>query len=190
MTGGNGIKRDTVLQGEILNIGEYLKLKEGIYKYADLTNDGSYITLVREDHYADKSGTQIGVIAPAFTCHTISGDSVSSETYKGSYVLLVNISACYSLPGSQEVYKDLAEYYGSKLDLIVIDRAGGYLKQIEKWNLAGKLVNADTPANAAFAKNYRPDYCSRTCFLIGTDGRIVDKFEIFDWEKNLAKHKL
>ena len=190
LVGANGVKRDTVLEGEILKEGEYLKLKEGIYKFADLTNDGSYITLIREDHYQDISGTQIGVIAPAFNCHTTGGDLISSEDYRGSNVLLVNISACYSVPGSQVVYKDLAEKYGSKLDMVVIDRAGGYLKQIENWNLPGKLVNADTPDNIQFAKDYRPDYCSRTCFLIGPDGRILDKFEIFDWEKNLAKYKL
>ncbi|MCX6224126.1 MAG: hypothetical protein NTV01_05165 [Bacteroidia bacterium] len=186
--GGNGILKDTVAPGEYVGVGEFILLKEGVYRFADLTQDCSYITLVREDHYADKSGTQIGVLAPAFKCHTTDGDSISSEDYKGSNVLLVNISACYSVPGSQEVYKDLAETYGSKLDMVVIDRAGGYLKQIEKWNLAGKLVNADTPDNKEFAKNYRSDYCSRTCFLIGPDGRIVDKFEIFNWEKNLAKH--
>jgi len=190
LVGANGVKRDTVLEGEILKEGEYLKLKEGIYKFAKLTNDGSYITLVREDHYQDISGTQIGVIAPAFKCHTTNGDSVSLEDYKGSTVLLVNISACYSVPGSQEVFKDLAEKYGSKLDMVVIDRAGGYLKQIENWNLPGKLVNADTPENIQFAKIYRPEYCSRTCFLIGADSRVIDKFEIFDWAKNLPKHKL
>jgi hypothetical protein len=188
LIGGNGVKRDTVLEGEFLQVGEYLKLKECVYKFADLSNDGSYLTLVREDHYQDISGTQIGVIAPAFKCHTTDGDSISLEDYKGRNVLLANISACYSVPGSQEVYKDLAEKYGSKLDMIVIDRAGGYLKQIENYNLPGRLVNADTPDNKEFAKNYRPDYCSRTCFLIGPDGRIVDKFEIFDWEKNLPKH--
>jgi len=188
LIGGNGIKRDTVVEGEILNIGEYLKLKEGIFKFADLANDGSYITLVREDHYQDMTGTQIGVIAPDFKCHTTDGDSISSEDYKGSNVLLVNISSCYSVPASQVVYKDLAEKYGSKLDMVVIDRGEGLLKQLEKWNLAGKFVNAHTSDNASFAKNYRPDICSRTCFLIGADGRVIDKFEIFDWEKTLPKH--
>lgn len=186
--GGNGIRKDTVAPGEYVGVGEYILLKEGVYRFADLTQDCSYITLVREDHYLDKSGIQPGLLAPAFKCHTTNGDSVSSETYKGSYVLLVNISACYSVPGSQIVYKDLAEKYGSMLDIVVIDKGAGYLKQIENWNLPGKLINAYTPDNKEFAKNYRPDYCSRTCFLIGPDGRIIDKFEIFDWAKNLPKH--
>ncbi len=188
LIGANGFKRDTVLRGETLQIGEYLKLKEGIYKFEDISNNASTITLVREDHYQDIAGTQIGSIAPDFKCLATNGDSVSLKDYKGASVLLVNISACYSLPGSQEVYKDLADKYGSKLDMVVIDRAGGYLKFIEQWDQTGKLVNADTPENADFAKKYRPDYCSRTCFLIGPDGRIADKFEIFNWEKNLAKH--
>lgn len=188
LVGANGYRRDTVLEGEILKTGEYLKLKEGIYKFDDIANDASTMTLIREDHYQDIAGTQIGSLAPPFKCRTTNGDSVSLEDYKGSTVLLVNISACYSVPGSQVVYRDLAENYGSKLDMVVIDRAGGYLKQIENWNLTGKLVNADTPENVQFAKNYRPDFCSRTCFLIGADGRIVDKFEIFDWEKCLPKH--
>jgi hypothetical protein len=188
LVGVKGSKSDTVLQGEILSLGEYLKVREGIYKIADLTHDGRFLTLVREDHYQDIAGTQIGSIAPVFKCHTTDGDSISSQDYKGSPVLLINISACYSVPGSLEVYRDLADKYGSKLDMVVIDRAGGYLKQIENWNLPGKLVNADTPENSQFAKDYRPDYCSRTCFLIGADGRVVDKFEIFDWEKTLSKH--
>lgn len=188
LIGANGFKRDTVLQGEILNIGEYLKLKEGIYKFEKMSNDASTITLIREDHYDSISGTQIGSLAPDFKCETTDGDSISLKDYKGVNVLLVNISACYSLPGSQEVYKDLYGTYGSKVEMVVIDRAGGYLKELETWSQTGKLVNADIPANVSFAKNYRPDYCSRTCFLIGPDGRIVDKFEIFDWDKNLPKH--
>ena len=188
LIGANGTKRDTVLKGDILNIGEYLKLKEGIFKFANLTNDGSYITLVRENHFQEKTGTQIGVIAPAFRCHTFDGDSISSEDYKGSTFLLVNISSCYSVPASEVVYKDLAENYGSKLDMVVIDRGVGLLRQLENWNLTGKFVNAHTSDNASFAKDYRPDICSRTCFLIGPDGRVIDKFEIFDWEKTLSKH--
>ena len=35
---------------------------------------------------------------------------------------------------------------------------------------------------------YRPEFCSRTCFLISPEGRIIDKFEIFDWKRSMQKH--
>jgi hypothetical protein len=34
--------------------------------------------------------------------------------------------------------------------------------------------------------SYRPEFCSRTCFLINPDGRIIDRFEIFDWKSHIA----
>jgi hypothetical protein len=41
--------------------------------------------------------------------------------------------------------------------------------------------------NQDFYDKYRMQYCSRICYVIGTDNRIMDKFLITDWKNNLAK---
>ena len=52
------------------------------------------------------------------------------------------------------------------------------------FKLKGQFIIAEDN-NTLIQKNYRPDYCSRICFLINPTGRIVTKFEISDWEKSL-----
>lgn len=188
VSGGHGSRRDTVVPGEYVGLNEIIKFKEGVYRFTELTNDGSMITLIKENHYDDITGTQIGVIAPSFVCQTIDGDTISSDEYKGKSYLLVNVSGCGLPPLSYEFYRDLANLYGSKIDMIVIDKSAGALKEIQSWNLTDKFVNADIPANDEFEKVYRPDYCSWTCFLIGVEGKITDKFSVFDFGKFLPRY--
>jgi hypothetical protein len=188
VSGGNGSRRDTVMPGEYVRLNEYIKFKKGVYRFTELTNDGSIITLIKENHYDDITGTQIGVIAPSFVCQTIDGNTISSDEYKGKSYLLVNVSGCGLPPLSYEFYRDLANLYGSQIDMIVIDKSAGALKEIQSWNLSDKFVNADIPANDEFEKIYRPDYCSWTCFLVGADGKITDKFPIFDFGKFMSRY--
>lgn len=138
--------------------------------------------------YYEQEGTQIGVIAPSFECKTINGSTISSEDYKGISYLIVNVSGCGIPPLSYESYRDIAMAYGSRIDMIVIDKSANALKRIQEWNLTDTFVNADIDENGEFEKHYRPEYCSWTCLLIGPDGRIADKFSVFDSNIFLSRY--
>lgn len=183
----NGAMKDSLLKSELLNKGEYLKLSESYYGFENISNDGKLITLVKERDVSNKIGTQIGFVAPDFNCVTLESDSISLKDYQGKYVLLTNVSACWSKKSSYECFKEVTEKYDSKINILGIDNSPNFLQQnIKDLNLIGKFTIADK--NQSIKENYREDFCSRTCFLINPEGRIVDKFEIFDWKETLAKY--
>ncbi len=187
VTTQKGVKKDSLLLSEILTIGEYLKLGESYYKFEKITNDGSKITLIKEEDVSDKIGNQVGFIAPDFRSVTTEGDSVFLADYKNKYLLLVNITACFSQPMSYEYYKELSEAYRTKIALLAIDESPGALQaNIDQLGLNGKFVISKN--NQSIKKSYREDFCSRVCFLIDPSGHIIDKFEISDWKKFLTKH--
>jgi hypothetical protein len=186
LVGQNGVYKDSLLEGEKINQGEYLKLANKYYRFDDVANDGHFITLVIEKDVSSKVGTQVGFIAPAFNCRTIDNDSILSGNYKGKYLLLANVSACWSEKSSYECFKELSEVYCSRISILGIDNSPNFLKQnIKNLKLNGTFVIADN--NPTIKNSYRKDFCSRTCFLINPEGRIIDKFEIFDWKARLKE---
>jgi peroxiredoxin len=186
LTYQNGISKGTLLDSELLKKGECVKLNNYYYRFDDISNDGKYVTLIKEKDFYSKIGTQVGMIAPDFNCHSVNSDSISAKDYKGKYLLLINVSACRSEISSYKSYLDLTNAYKGKLEFIGIDDSFIALRNnIEDLNISGKFVIA--PDNPMIKKNYRPDICSRTCFLISPEGRIIHKFEIFNWQSNLAR---
>ncbi len=184
LTSQNGIKKDTLLEKDLLKKGECLKIKDTYYRFDEISNDGKFITLIKEKDFNNIVGTQVGMLAPDFNCHSIDGDFISLKDYKGKYFLLINVSACYSEKSSYECYKELTETYNGKFDFLGIDNSPVTLRNnIRTLNLSGKFAIVD---ENVMLKAYRPEFCSRTCYLINPEGRIVDKFKIFDWKSNLA----
>jgi peroxiredoxin len=170
----------------LIKKGEYIKLKDTYYRLDTVSNDGKFVTLVKENDFDNKIGTQVGMIAPDFNCKTIEGDSIRFNDYKGKYLLLINVSACYSKESSYTCYKDLTEAYRGKLEFLGIDKSPVFLgNNIKELKLTGKFINGNENKTI---EAYRPEFCSRTCFLINPQGRIIDKFEIFDWKTNLSKY--
>lgn len=187
ITAKNGIRKDSLLISEIFEIGEYLQFGQHYYRFEDITNHGSKITFVREKDVSDKIGTQVGFIAPYFNGLTTAGDSISLTDYKNEYLLLVNLTACGSPTLSYDYFKEISEHYQSKTDILAIDVSPGILKvNIDVLDLKGKFIIAKD--HKSVENNYREDFCSRVCFLIGPSGHIVDKFEIKEWKQALAKH--
>jgi peroxiredoxin len=177
------VKKDTLYEADLLKKGEYLKLKDTYYRFTDISNDGKNIVLVKENDFSSKIGTQAGMLAPDFRCKSLDGDSIRFRDYKGKYLLLINVSACWSKESSYKCYKDLTETYKGKLEFLGIDKSPVFLSNnIKELKLTGKFINANENNTI---EAYRPDFCSRTCFLINPDGRIIDKFEIFDWKQKL-----
>jgi len=182
----NGIKKDTLLEMELLRKGEYLKLKNSYYRFDDISYDGKYLTLIKENDFNSKIGTQVGMIAPDFNFRSMDGDSISSKNYKGKYLLLINVSACWSKVSSYQCYKEVAEMCKGKFEYLCIDNSPNFLKQnIKDLQLSGKFVIAE---DNKMILPFRPGFCSRTCFLINPEGRLIDKFEIFDWKSALSKY--
>ena len=182
----DGVQMDTITDGELLSIDDYLRLKEGDYKIHKLSNDGTQLTLVKDSNFEKLDGTQIGMLAPTFNCISMTGDSIDFNNYKGKFLLLANVSACYSPVSSYQCYKDLTEAYNDKIEILCLDKSSVALSNnIKALNLTGKFI--DVNKNEDLQK-YRPEFCSRTCYLINPGGRVIDKFEIFDWKQSLAKH--
>lgn len=187
LVGQNGIKKDSILKSEMHNRGEFVRLGDIYYRFADVSNDGKYITLIKEKDIIHKVGTQVGFVAPEFSCHTGENDSITLRNYKGKYLLLVNVSAEGPVSTSYEEYKKLYKSYGSRLAILCIDSSPDDLeKNIHKYDLSGKFLVAEK--NSSIQKNYRRDQSSKTCFLINPEGRIADKFEISEWEQTLRKY--
>jgi peroxiredoxin len=185
LTGQNRVEKDTLLEMDLLKKNEFLKLKDTYYRLDSVSNDGKFVTLVKENDFNNKIGTQVGMIAPDFNCKSIEGDSIRFKDYKGKYLLLINVSACYSKESSYTCYKDLTEAYRGKLEFLGIDKSPVFLNNsIKELKLTGNFVDAN---ENKMIQAYRPEFCSRTCFLINPEGRIIDKFEIFDWKTNLSK---
>jgi peroxiredoxin len=183
----NSETKDTLFQKDILKLGELLFINGNYYRFENITNIGEYITLTKETNFDKEIGTQVGMMAPEFNCHSIDGDSISLNNYKGKYLLLINVSACWSKISSYKCYLDLTETFKNKFEFIGIDDSPIALENnIKDLKISSRFVIA--PDNPMIRKSYRPDVCSRTCFLIGPDGRIIDNFEIFDWEAVLKKH--
>jgi peroxiredoxin len=181
------IKKDSLNNSDISTTGEYLKMNKNYYYLADISNDGELVTLIKEKDVSNKIGTQIGFIAPDFNCHTLDNDSISLQDYKGKYLLLINVSACWSEISSYKCFIDLTDTFKNKFEYIGIDDSPIALRNnIKDLKITSRFVIA--PDNPMIRKTFRPDVCSRTCFLIGPDGRIIDNFEIFDWKTVLKKH--
>lgn len=187
ITAQNGVAKDSLLFSEQYELGEYLELGGAYYQFASIANDGSTITLIREDDVSDKIGTQAGFIAPDFEAVSTSGHPLALNDYRGQYLLLTNITACWSKKMSYEYYRELWDDYHEKMAIVAIDESPLALQNnIEDLGLKGEfIIGKDNPS---VKKTYREDYCSRVCFLIDPTGRIVDRFEISDWQESLAKH--
>lgn len=186
ITAENNLKKDSLYEADMLKPNEFLKLKDFYYRFSDISNDGKTITLVRDNDFRSNSGTQTGMLAPGFNCKTMDGDSVRFPDYKGKYLLIANVSACWSEESSYQCYKDLTEAFKGKLEFLCLDKSPSILRtNIKELKLTGKFIDANENTTIA---SYRPDFCSRTCFLIDPSGRIVDKFEIFDWRPVLKRY--
>lgn len=187
ITSHNGEKKDSLLFSERLELGEYLMLGDAYYRFDDVANDGRSFTLVKEADVSDKVGKQVGFLAPDFNCVSIEGDSISLTDYADEFVLIVNITACWSEPMSYVHYKALSDKYLASLNMLAIDASAGPLQvNIEELGLEGTFVLS--PENRGISEHYREDFCSRVCFLVDPSGHLVDKFEIHDWESALGKH--
>lgn len=173
--------KDTLFQKDILKRGEFLNLNGNYYRFENITNNGEYITLIKEKHFDKEIGTQVGMIAPEFICKTVAGDTLNSSALHDRIMVLANSCGCGGDQMSTEAYYDMRNEYGNKIHLLRLD------SKIDK-GLEGLQIDLEQEFNRDIYNKYRNAYCSRMCYVIDKNNRIIDKFPVSSWKSDLPKH--
>lgn len=177
----NTTNKDTLLQKDILKQGEYLNLGSKYYRFDNITNNGEFITLVKEQGFDKKIGTQVGMIAPEFICKTVSGDTVKSSILHDKIIIVANSCGCGGDKTSTEAYYEILREYG---DIVHTLRLDSHIDE----DLEGLQIDMDDEFNRDIYNKYRNAYCSRICYVIDEENKVIDKFPIYNWKSNLPKH--
>ena len=172
--------KDTLLEKDLLKKGEFLNLKGQHYRFDGMSNNGEYVTLIKEHNFEDKIGTQIGMIAPDFDFVTVAGDSISSSELHDKVLVIANSCGCGGDQFSTEAFYKIDNAYTNKAHILHLDSG------IEK-GLEGLHIEMEEDYNKSLYDQFRQAYCSRLSYVVGMDNRILDKFPITDWETFLPK---
>ena len=105
-------------------------------------------------------------------------DTLDLNRLNNKPILIANISGCS--PRSYDIYEELYNSTSKSLNIIGLDSG------IKK-GLSGTLVDVEDKFNEEIYKNYRNAY-SYNCYLIDVNGRISDKFQIFNWKMYLEDY--
>ena len=174
----NSEKKDTLVQKDILQIGEFLNLDGNYYRFAHVTNNGEFITLIKEVNFNKKIGTQVGLIAPEFICNNVSGDTIVSSNLHDRIMIIANSCGCGGDSLSTQAYYEMRKEYGNNICILRLD------SKIDK-GLDGLQIDIAEKFNNDIYKKYRNEYCSRICYVIDKNDRIIDKFPVNNWRSNL-----
>lgn len=175
----NGLPKDTLVESDIVKFKEYIKLGKNYYRFENIHVGSGTIVLVKENNFNNLVGTQKGMLAPVPTFKTIAGHTYSIDNFSDKPILVANFSGC--TPKSFDVYKAIVEKYAGKINIIG-------LEYDIKDEIGGLIVDIKDSINADFYSHYRNAYSSYDCYLINSEKRILDKFQLFDWEKAIEKH--
>lgn len=174
----NEITKESISEPEISVIGEYLNLGGTHYRFANITNDGSRITLIKEPDFDKKTGTQPGMLAPDFIGILSTGVKVSSNSLKGKYIIIANSCACGGDKESATAAAEIYTKYNTLATIINLDADKEVLKR-------PYALNSQDTVNKNITNTYRGGYCSRMCYVIGPDKRIAGKFFTTAWKEYL-----
>lgn len=174
-----GMNKDSLLYSDLLKIGEVLILNNKHYRFENVSNNGDLITLVKEENFDTKIGTQKGMIAPDFNAITINGDTISSSILGKKITVIANSCGCGGDQKSTENFYEMKRFFGNTINILHVD------SNMKKSN-TGIHIDSEKEFNKDFSNNYRQEYCSRICYVIGKNKRIIDKFDINDWKNRLT----
>ena len=177
----NTIAKDTLLERDILKQGELLNLSGNYYRFEYISNNGEYITLIKEKDFNKETGTQVGMIAPDFECLSVAGDTVRSSTLNDRIMVIANSCGCGGDQYSTEACYDILKEFGDKIHILHLD------SKIDK-GLEGFHIDMEEKFNSDIYYKYRNTYCSRICYVIDKNNRIIDRFPVSDWKSYLPKH--
>jgi hypothetical protein len=175
-----GVKKDTLVKSDLMDIGELINLNNKFYRFESISRKGDLITLIKEENFETKIGTQKGIIAPTFEAITISGDTIRSSDLNNKITVIANSCGCGGDKKSTEAFYEMEKAFGNSINILHVD---SNLKKSE----IGIHIDSEDKFNKEFYNNYRKQYCSRICYVIGKDNRIIDKFNINEWKTKMAR---
>lgn len=175
-----GVEKDSISKRDLLKLGEFLNLNGQYYRFEKISNNGELITLVKEKNFMNKIGTQLGMIAPPFEVVTIFGDTIRSSDLNNKITVIANSCGCGGDKKSTDAFYEMEKLFGNKMNILHVD------SNIEKPDI-GTHIDSEEKFNKDFYNNYRKEYCSRICYVIGKENRIIDKFNVNDWSNILPK---
>jgi hypothetical protein len=173
------MERDTLLLRDYHEIDENLKLGKFYYKFEDFYSGDGTIVLVKEPNFDKKVGVQIDALAPNFEFVSFEGDTLSKDDFEEDFLLITNFSGCTQR--SYDVYQDLLAADIDNMAIIGLESGLSV-------NLGGITLDVENPFNEDMYEKYRNWYSSYDSYLIDREGRIVDKFSIFNWKIHLKDY--
>lgn len=163
--------RDTLLLRDYISKDEYLKLGEFYYKFEDFYNGDGTIVLTRDPDFDKKVGVQIDALAPDFEFVSLGLDTFSKTDFDKDFLLICNFSGCTRR--SYDEFESLVAADINNLSIVGLESGLSV-------DLGGVTLDVEDPFNEDMYKKYRNWYSSYDSYLIDKEGRIVDKFSIFD----------
>jgi len=173
-------EKESIGTRDILEQGEVLDFNGKYYRFVGITNDGSFITLVKDLPLAEKTGTQVGMMAPEYSVVSRKGDTLQSKGLQDKITILANSCGCGGDKESTKAVSDIKKQFGDKAHVLQVDTA-------IKEELNTYQIDTDRAGNEFFYETYRKQYCSRITYVIGKDRRIIDKFKISKWKEALPE---
>ena len=165
---------------DLIKLKEYLKLNNVYYRFDSISNAGNYLRLIKENNFENKIGIQVGMLAPEFTFKSTSGKAMSTSLLHDKPLIIANSCGCGGDTESPQAYIEIREAYEDDAYVLGLD---SFSKgPSDEWT-----INMKDEYNKDCYDKFRQEYCSRICYVIGQNQRILDKFPITDWKKNLPK---
>ena len=175
----NGVERDSLFDRDIIRKKEFIKLGKEYYSFHDFYSGSKTLILIKEKDFSNKIGVQVGANAPMVVFKDNEDDTLNLKLLNNKPILVANISGCS--PRSYDIYEELYKATSNSLNIIGINSG-------IKEGLSGTIVNVEDGFNKDIYKHYRNAYSSYNCYIIDVNGRIDDKFDIFDWEMYLEQY--
>ncbi|KAB8154050.1 hypothetical protein EZY14_006335 [Kordia sp. TARA_039_SRF] len=172
-------KEEKSAHRDLLSLGEFAAFDDVYYKFHNISKDGSSITLIRENNFPEKIGTQVGMIAPEFTVITTENDTLKSNDLHNQTIVIANSCGCGGDTASTHAFFQMQEFYKN----IHILRVDSNIKETNK----GFQIDVENDSNKDFYNTYRKKYCSRICYVIGKNRQIIDKFSVTRWKIAMDK---
>ncbi|MFT7034044.1 MAG: hypothetical protein ACJA2S_002553 [Cyclobacteriaceae bacterium] len=121
------------------------------------------------------------MIARDFIFKSVLGDTINTKSLHDKPLIIA-----YSCGGggdikSTESYYNIRDAYGHRIYALRLDT--GLMGAEDNWR-----IDTEVQFNKDAFNKYRQEYCSRVCYVIGKNSRILDKFMITDWKFYLPKY--
>jgi hypothetical protein len=176
----NTVSKDTLLKRDILKLGELINLNGNYYRFTNVSHNGEYVTLVKEENFTKEVGTQVGMIAPDFTCISVAGDTINSSTLHDRIMIIANSCGCGGDRLSTKAFYDIKKEYSDNIHILRLD------SKIDK-KAKGLQIDMEEKFNSDIYYKFRSAYCTRICYVVDVNNRIIDRFPVSDWRFYLPK---